>query len=84
MTKTIKLLKEIFQTFDLGLAGALISIGYQLLDLNKSNPRKVQFIFPESNEIYKAVEDYWSGNLQVDARTYFDSIRMLKNHLYSD
>lgn len=85
MTKTmIRLLEKIFQTFDLGLAAALISVGFQLLDLNKSNPRKVQFLFKASNELQEAIEDYWSDNLKVNARTYFENLKMLKNRIYSN
>lgn len=71
-----------FSTYDLGLASSLISLGYQLTDLEKSNPKKVLFIFQKEDDIDEAIEDYWSDNLQVNARSHFDNIKMLKNRIY--
>lgn len=83
MTNTIKN-NEPFSTFDLGCAAAIISVGFPLYKLNKSNPRKVQFSFKEQEEAEKIVDDYWSDNLSVNARTYFDNIKMLKNRIYTN
>ena len=32
-------------TFDLGAATSLVSAGYELVSLDKTNPRKVRFVF---------------------------------------
>ncbi len=77
-------LNEQFLTFDLGLASALTSLGYELLDLDRANPRKVQFIFKRAKGIDKLTEDYWSNRLMVNARTFFDNQKMLKNRIYSE
>ena len=73
-----------FATFDLGLASALISLGYKLLDLDKSNPRKAQFLFIPEDSLEEAVESYWSDHLEVNPRNYFDNIKMLKNRIYTN
>ncbi len=82
MTKIIN--QKPFQTYDLGISAALITLGYRLLDLDKSNPRKVQFHFIFEESIEEVVNSYWSDNLEVNPRTYFDNIKMLKNRLYTD
>ena len=71
-------------TFDLGCSSALISAGFELVSLEKSNPRKVKFIFRRMVGIDKAVSDYWSDRLEVKARTFFDNTKMLKNRIYSE
>ena len=71
-----------FKNFDIALTGALLVAGYKLLDLDKSNPKKVQFIFASENGIDKAVHDYFSFNFPVDAQTYWNNIKMLKNRIY--
>lgn len=75
---------EQFLTFDLGLATALFSLGYELWELDKSNPRKTQFIFRRDKNIDKAINDYWSDKLKINARTLFDNQKMIKNRLYSE
>ncbi|MSU44959.1 hypothetical protein EXS45_02155 [Candidatus Nomurabacteria bacterium] len=71
-------------TFDLGCSAALISAGFELASLEKSNPGKVHFIFLKSNNIEKVVADYWADRLEVKARTFFDNTKMIKNRLYSE
>ncbi len=84
MTKIINKISTIFTTFDLSLAVTLITIGFQLIDLEKSNPRKVQFLFKDSIELQKAVNDYWSDKHKVNPRVYFDNLKMLKSRLYTN
>lgn len=74
---------QIFKTFDLGLASALITDSFRLLRLEKNNPKKILFCFYSEQNIEQAVENYFSGDFQVDAQTYWNNIKSLKNRLYS-
>ena len=71
-------------TYDLGAAAALISAGFQLALLDKTNPQKVQFAFVREAGIERIVDDYWADRLEVKARSFFDNLKMLKNRLYSE
>ena len=73
-----------YATFDLGCAATLATAGFGLVSLDKSNPRKVQFVFSREAGIEKVVEDYWADRLEVKARTFFDNLKMLKNRIYSE
>jgi hypothetical protein len=75
---------KMFLTFDLGLATCLVSLGYELWNLDKTNPKKVQFIFKRADGIDMVVNDYWQDDLKINARTLFDNQKMLKNRIYSD
>lgn len=76
--------KKKYFTFDLGLTTALISLGFELLELDKTNPKKVKFLFEENKELNEAVTAYWGDNLPINARTLFDNLKMAKNRIYSD
>lgn len=71
-------------TFDLGLATALISVGFSLVSLEKRNLQKSQFVFRRADGIDEVVDNYWADRLEVKARKYFDTLKMLKNRLYSE
>ncbi len=71
-------------TFDLGAAASLVTAGFELISLDKNNPRKVQFIFRREIGIEKVVDEYWQDRLEVKARALFDNIKMLKNRIYSE
>ncbi len=73
-----------FYSFDLGLATALITVGFSLVSLDRQNLRKVQFVFRRGDGMDEVVDAYWADSLEVKARKYFDALKMLKNRLYSE
>jgi len=77
-------IEKYFTTTDLGLSASLLNKGFELVQLDKLNPKKVQFIFLKRAGINKTINDYWSDKLNVNPRTYFDNIKLLKNRLYSN
>lgn len=76
-------MSEQFITYDLGLAASLVSLGYTLWDIEKSDPKKSQFIFKRDEHLDKMIDEYWDGTLSLPARNLFDNQKMLKNRLYS-
>jgi hypothetical protein len=76
--------EKYFYSYDLGCCAALITTGFELVSLDKTNPRKVQFIIRHETGIERIVDNYWADQLAVHARAYFDNIKMLKNRIYSE
>lgn len=76
--------RELFSTFDLGLASALVSKGFPLKSLENTKGGKTRFIFLGTPDIENAAGEYWNNNLKVCARTFFENQKMLKNRIYSD
>lgn len=74
---------QYFKSFDLGLCSALVCCGYELFSLDKTDVKKVQFVFARDEKIDNVINQYWSNKLKVEARAYFDSLKMLKNRIYS-
>lgn len=73
-----------FRSFDLGLATALITAGFSLVSMDRQNLRKVQFVFCRTEGLDGVVGAYWADTLVGKHRTYFDTLKMLKNRLYSE
>ncbi len=67
----------------MGLASALVQVGFPLRELDRSNGKKVEFIFTKTPELEEAVKRFWSGELMVSAQDYFEAIRSVKNRIYS-
>lgn len=72
-----------FLTYDLGLAAALITLGYSLHKVDKIGEKKSQFIFNRDEHIDKKVDEYWDDKLTLPVRSFYDNLKMLKNRLYS-
>ena len=75
---------DFFYSFDLGLAASLVSVGFSLVSLDRQNLRKTQFVFRRGDGMDEVIDAYWADRLELKARTYFDTLKMLKNRLYSE
>ncbi len=73
---------EYYDTSDMALAAALLCGGCKLEALDRSNSRRVLFVFERTGDLEEMLDDYWQDSAVVNPRTYFDSIRMLKSRLY--
>jgi len=72
-----------FLNYDIGLSSALTTLHFELLSLNRDNPRKIGFVFLRSPELEEAAQEYFAGRLMLDARSFFENTKMLKNRIYS-
>jgi hypothetical protein len=73
-----------FTTYDLGLSAALTAVGYSLDHLDKTDSRKVKFIFERQDHLDTAIQQYWANDLPIPALTYFNALKLLKNRIYSE
>jgi len=72
-----------FYTFDLGLATVLVTMGYELLELDRSNPKKVRFEFKRGKNIEQVMTDYFDDKIKLPAQTLFNNQKNLKNRIYT-
>jgi hypothetical protein len=69
---------------DLGLAAALVSCDFEMLRTDHAISGPAFFVFTQTPELERAVNDYWADTLDVKARKFFDDIKMLKSRIYSE
>lgn len=74
----------VWTTYDLGVSTALLCAGFELLAVQKSDPRKALFVFKKEGGIEEVANKYFGDKLEVKARSYFDHLKALKNKLYSE
>ncbi len=73
----------VWTTYDLGVSAALLCAGFELLTVQKSDPRKALFLFKKEAGIEEVANKYFGDKLEVKARSFFDNLKALKNKLYS-
>ncbi len=70
-----------YHTSDLACAAA-ISLYVPLENVDRSDPRRAQFIFARTSELEDIVSEFQKRQLSVEPRAYFDQIKALKTRLY--
>jgi len=75
---------DFFSTPDLSIAAYLVTIGFPLDHLDKSNRNKVVFSFYRDDGLDEAIQAFWADSgASVSPLQYFNTIKTLKNRIYS-
>ncbi len=72
-----------FYSHDIGLVAFLLCQNFELVGLDKAVRNKVLFILRRDDEIEAEVKKYWDFKSSVDAQSYFNQIKRLKNQIFS-
>lgn len=72
---------DLFSTSDLSLATA-ISLSFPVWAVDKSDPRRAEFLFKRERDLDLLIEAFWSNTLKVSPLLYFQQLRILKTRLY--
>ncbi len=75
--------ERFFYSHDIGLIGYLLSKNFELIGLDKTLKNKVLFILRKKDGIDGEVKKYWDFKSSVDAQSYFNQIKRLKNQIFS-
>lgn len=73
-----------YKTSDLALATALVSAGYKLEAIDRSDGHKALFIFENTIGVKKHVGYFWDDLMKVNPRAYFANLKALKSRLYNE
>lgn len=73
---------KLFITDNLTLATVLKSKGYELVNVNKENPRHSLFEFTQTTALVETVRGYWAKALRLEPISFAHSMKELKTMLY--
>lgn len=72
-----------FYSHDIGLVAYLLCRDFELVGLDKAMRNKVLFILKKGEAIETEIKKYWDFKSAVDAQSYFNQIKRLKNQIFS-
>lgn len=75
---------DTFVTQELSLVAALIAWDFPLISIDKSDFKKVIFVFPNTPELHKAIQTFWSDTGTVTPKKYFYALREAKSRIYGE
>jgi hypothetical protein len=78
------MIKHEYKTSDLNLATTLCCLGFQVIDLDRSNPKRILFVFNDStNSIKECESQYWSNQIKLSPAQLFLHQKSLKQRIFS-
>lgn len=74
-----------FETSDFAIATTLCSLGYGLVYVDRTNPKRAVFQFSgDTRSITEDVERFFRGDLRLDPRVVISSSKFVKDRLYAN
>lgn len=74
--------QQFYKTSDLGLTTTL-SLYFPVITIDRSNPRKVLFVFDQTDELNDFINKYWRNEVVVEPQTFTNQIKNIKTRIYS-
>lgn len=73
-----------FALSDFYAAVFLRSSDFNLIGINKGDPRRFNFIFKDKTSRIKLLDDFFAGRATTEPRQFVAAIKELKSLMYSD
>lgn len=75
--------KELFSHQDICLIATLCCHGYVVDSIDNQNTSKVIFIIKRDEKLDEVVQQYWTNQLLVEPKAFFNYLKELKTRIYN-
>jgi len=72
-----------YSTPDLALSTTLFTLNFQPVSIDRSDSKKVKFIFKKNKDLIIAIEKFWAGKLLVEPVKFYQCLKLLKGRIYN-
>ena len=72
-----------YKTSDFQLATFLAAEGFDLMNLDRTNPKRVEFIFKNNVDISNSLKNFWANKARINPRSFAYYQKLLKHRLYN-
>ncbi len=75
--------QQFYKTSDLGLVTTL-SLYFPVRAIDRSNPRKVLFLFDITDELNNLVDKFWRSEVIVEPQAFTNQMKNIKTRIYTE
>ena len=75
---------DVLKTSDFILASTLLTLGYDIIGIDKTNPKRVVFYYKKTSDLEVDVQEYWAGKVRVDPKAFVYSQREIRGRIHTD
>jgi len=75
---------ELFKTTDIKSSAYLVTKGLSIVKIIKTDPRRIIFCFPDTSELKKLLQEYWTNQALVNPRLLLENLDYCKDLVHRD
>jgi len=76
--------KNCFKTTEYYLAVTLLTLGEELMNIERDESPRAIFVFKKSSTLDRKIKDYRQGKILVEPQTLFMNHKLIKGRLYNN
>ena len=75
---------QVMKTSDFTLASSLLCVGHDIIGIDKTNRKRVVFIFKRTSDLEVHMKDYFERRLRVEPVGFVQTQRELRGRIHTD
>lgn len=75
---------DVIKTSDFTLASTLLTLGFDIIGIDKTNPRRVVFYYRRTSEVEVALKKYDNNEIVVNPKQFVFSQREIRGRIHTD
>lgn len=76
-------MNNLFRTSDFPQICTLVSLGFTIKEIDRSDTRRFTFAFEDSEDLQKKVKEYWDGSLSINPKDLWNAKEEVKTRMYN-
>lgn len=75
---------EVIRTSDFTLAATLLATGFDIMGLDKTNPKHVVFIYKRTSDLEVQVKKFWANEIKINPKDFVYSQREIRAMIHTE
>jgi hypothetical protein len=76
--------EEYIEFTDQSIVTILFHMGIKIDSINRTNPKRIAFIFKNSKKATQIIKDFYTAKLRVEPSSFLDDIKKVKSRIYQN
>ena len=75
---------DVIKTSDFTLASTLLALGYDIIGIDKTNPKRVVFYYSRTSDLEATIKKYWSDEIKLNPKDFVYAQREIRARIHTE
>jgi len=82
--ETMKDEMDVIKTSDFTLASTLLCLGFDIIGIDKTNPKRVVFYYRKTSDLEVVIDKFWKDEVKVNPKDFVYSQREIRARIHTE
>jgi len=75
---------DVIKTSDFTLASTLLCLGFDIIGIDKANPKRVVFYYRKTSDLEMVIQKFWAGEVVIKPQEFVYAQREIRARIHTD